>query len=110
MRSVGHPHRVLFTPEDLVEESRPVDTAPEGFQVGFDEELAGRYAECDGGFMDAEGNTGRDDFAGTLTGVYMEEGDPPTRWYLLGSLTKMPPNYMEQAVWCERNFLFIEGE
>ncbi len=53
---------------------------------------------------------GRQDFAGTLTGEYVEEGDPPWRWYLLGQLTLAPDTYIQDCVWCEEGNLFPAGE
>ena len=76
----------------------------------FDTALAGKYAECDGGGLTPGGLAAREDFAGTLTGVYLERGDPPTRWYLLANLTARPLDYEDDTVWCERGFLFVEGE
>lgn len=75
---------------------------------GFDETLAGRRAECDGGhgFVDSR-FAGRQDFAGTLTGDYVDHGDPPWRWYLLGDLTSYPEGYCDDTVWCESGHLFI---
>jgi hypothetical protein len=75
--------------------------------TGFDPELAGKRAECDGGSVDAEGHASREEFAGTLTGVFMEHGSPPTRWYLMMALTLKPPYYEQDSVWCEQGFLFV---
>jgi len=77
--------------------------------TGFDEGLAGRTAECDGGHGFA-GSTlaGRQDFAGILTGDYVDHGDPPWRWYLLGDLTLRPEGYLDDTVWCESGHLFID--
>jgi hypothetical protein len=74
---------------------------------GFDPAMAGKRAECDGGSVDAEGRAGREEFAGTLTGDYMEHGSPPWRWYLMTQLTRKPPDYEWDAVWCESGFLFV---
>lgn len=74
----------------------------------FDPELAGKRAECDGGGQVAGTHfAGREDFAGRLTGEYVEEGDPPWRWYLLTDLTLKPEGYPAEAVWCESGHLFV---
>lgn len=74
---------------------------------GFDPALAGKRAECDGGSVDSEGRASREEFGGTLTGEYLEYGEPPQRWYLLTALTLKPPYYEEDSVWCETGFLFV---
>lgn len=75
---------------------------------GFDADVAGRKAECDGGHGFAGSRlAGRQDFAGTLTGEYVDHGDPPWRWYLLGELTLRPEGYVADTVWCESGHLFI---
>jgi len=75
---------------------------------GFDEEKAGRCAECDGGHgVIGSRFAGREDFAGTLTGDYVDHGDPPWRWYLLGDLTVRPDTYKDDTVWCEEGNLFL---
>ncbi|HJN92002.1 MAG TPA: hypothetical protein QGF05_04655 [Dehalococcoidia bacterium] len=92
------------------DESVPGSVWPESTRTGFDPELAGKRAECDGGMVSAEGAASRDDFAGRLSGVYVEYGDPPQRWYLLEELTVKPADYGEDRVWCDREFVFVEGE
>lgn len=78
---------------------------------GVDAAIAGRRAECDGGHAIAGSHfAGRQEFAGTLTGDYVEAGDPPWRWYLLGELTRVPPGYPHDTVWCESGNLFIVDE
>jgi len=75
---------------------------------GFDAAVAGKRAECDGGHSIAGTHfAGREEFAGTLTGEYVDHGDPPWRWYLLGSLTRKPEGYPDDTVWCESGNLFI---
>lgn len=75
---------------------------------GFDEALAGRRAECDGGHAVAGTRlAGRQEFAGTLTGAYVDHGDPPWRWYLLADLTLKPDGYADDTVWCESGNLFV---
>jgi hypothetical protein len=71
--------------------------------------LAGKRAECDGGYVSG-GLASREDFAGTLSGEYIEEGDPPWRWYYLHKLTKKPEDYDDEGVWCETGFLFVMDE
>ena len=77
--------------------------------TGFDPELAGRRAEADGGFATSDGAVARAEFVGTLTGEFMEEGAPPSRWYLLANLVRKPDWYEWDQVWCEVRSLFLEG-
>lgn len=72
--------------------------------------MAGRRAECDGGHM-VEGThfAGREEFAGTLTGEFIEEGDPAWKWYRLTDLTTAPEGYPYGSVWCEAGNLYVEG-
>jgi hypothetical protein len=75
---------------------------------GREPSLAGRHAECDGGgAIPGTRFAGREDFAGTLTGEYVDHGEPPWRWYLLADLTRKPPGYPAEAVWCESENLFL---
>jgi hypothetical protein len=74
----------------------------------FDERVVGRHAECDGGGLSPDGRyIMREEFTGTLTGAFYEQGDPPWRWYLLGELTRKPGGYPGEAVWCESESLFL---
>lgn len=76
--------------------------------AGFDAERAGRRAECDGGAPEAATGLGtREEFSGTLTGQYVDHGDPPWRWYLMTDLTRKPDGYPWDAVWCESGNLFL---
>ena len=75
---------------------------------GFDPEKAGRVAECDGGRMiPGTRFAGREEFTGTLTGDYVDHGDPPWRWYLMQELTRKPENFEGDAVWCESASVFL---
>jgi hypothetical protein len=78
---------------------------------GFDPAMAGRRAECDGGAM-IEGThfATRQDFAGVLTGEYVDHGDPPWRWYLMKDLTLKPEGYLADCVWCESGMVFLVEE
>jgi hypothetical protein len=78
---------------------------------GFDAALRGRRAECDGG-KGLEGThfAGRQEFAGTLTGHFRDFGDYPWRWYLMADLTRKPPGYTHQAVWCDSGSVVFEDE
>lgn len=71
---------------------------------GFNPDYAGRRAECDGGGAIAGTRlAGRQDYAGTLTGDYIDHasGDaPPWRWYLMRDLTLKPQNCEDEAIWC----------
>jgi len=85
----------------------PLPTTP-----GFDSSVAGRRAECDGGGPVMGGRyAARQDFAGRLTGDYVDHGDPAWRWYLMKDLYVKPDGYPGDSVWCESNSLFfVEGE
>ena len=70
--------------------------------------MAGKRAECDGGGpLPGTKYAGREDFAGTLTGDYVDHGDPPWRWYLMRNLTLKPESFGDEAVWCESGNLFL---
>ena len=78
---------------------------------GFDPDMAGRVAECDGGHAVIGTHfAGREEFTGTLTAEYVDHGDPPWRWYLLGELTSRPEGYPHETVWCESGNLFVMDE
>ena len=75
---------------------------------GFDSERSGRRAECDGGgLVPGTHYAARQEFTGTLTGEYYEEGDPPWRWYLLNDLTRKPADFPYEAVWCESESIYL---
>ena len=75
---------------------------------GFDLALSGRSAECDGGrAIPGTHLVGREEFAGVLTGDYVDHGDPPWRWYLLAQLSRMPDGWPADAVWCESGSVFL---
>ena len=75
---------------------------------GFDAALSGRRAECDGGGPVAGGAVAaRQEFAGLLTGEYVDHGDPPWRWYLMTPLARKPEGYVWDAVWCDSDSLFF---
>jgi hypothetical protein len=78
---------------------------------GFDPDRAGRRAECDGGGP-VEGTrfAGRQEFAGVLTGDYVDHGDPPWRWYFMRDLFVKPENYLDEGVWCESESIFLIRE
>jgi hypothetical protein len=90
----------------------PTPSSPLPAIPGFDAGRAGKRAECDGGGPAALSNYAtRQDFTGTLTGDYVDHGDPPWRWYLMTDLTKKPDGYPWDSVWCESESLYlIEGE
>jgi hypothetical protein len=78
---------------------------------GFDPEMAGKRAECDGGGPIAGTRfAGRQEFTGTLTGEFVDHGDPPWRWYLMVDLTHKPEGYPADAVWCESESVFIQED
>jgi hypothetical protein len=86
-----------------VTEEKPVP------RYGFEPSVAGKVAECDGGSMMGPRLASRQDFRGTLTGEFVEEGDPPWRWYLMNELTLKPDSYAQDAVWCEVGNIFMGG-
>jgi len=75
---------------------------------GVDRTMAGKRAECDGGGL-IEGTrfAARQEFTGTLTGEYIDHGDPPWRWYLMTNLTRKPEGYVSDEVWCESGMIFL---
>jgi hypothetical protein len=84
---------------------------PSNAVAGFDEKLAGRRAECDGGGpLMGTHYAARLEFTGTLTGDYVDHGDPPWRWYLMVDLTEKPAGYPGNTVWCEVNSIFCIDE
>jgi len=77
----------------------------------IDPAYAGKRAECDGGApIPGTRMAGRQEFAGTLTGEFVEEGDPAWRWYRMTDLTRKPDEFDAVAVWCLHGNLFVEGE
>jgi len=77
-------------------------------RAGFDPELAGRLAECDGGGAVLDTRWGRrEEFRGRLTGEYVDHGDPPWRWYRMVELDQKPEDFAAEAVWCESGNLFV---
>ncbi len=80
-------------------------------EPGIDPTRAGRRAECDGGgLVMGSRYAARQEFTGTLTGEYYEEGDPPWRWYRMEELTGKPADYPFEAIWCEAESLFLLDE
>ncbi len=76
---------------------------------GFNPDYAGKYAECDGGgFIEGTHLAGRQEFAGTLTGDYVDHGDPSWRWYLMTDLVLKPDQWEGTAVWCLEGNLFLD--
>ena len=83
-------------------------TDPLPTRRGFDPKLAGKRADCDGGGHVAGTHfAGRQEFTGTLTGEFVDHGDPPWRWYLMVNLTRKPDGYPNDAVWCESGSVFV---
>ena len=78
---------------------------------GYDPSMADRQAECDGGGPTALARfAARQDFAGRLTGEYIDHGDPPWRWYLMIDLSRKPDGYAWDRVWCESGSIFLVDE
>ena len=80
-------------------------------EYGFDPDVTGRLAECDGGTPTQGGPAGmlgsRDFFRGRLTGRYYDAAGPSWRWFELAELTVKPDEHGEDTVWCEQSFLFL---
>lgn len=91
----------------VIEWARSVRTNPLPTRPGFDSAIAGKLAECDGGGLVTGGFPARQEFAGTLTGEYVDHGDPPWRWYLMVDLFRKPDGYPTDAVWCESASVFL---
>ena len=92
------------------DETRPAQP-PRPVSRGVDPAMKGRRAECDGGGpILGTRYAGRQEFTGTLTGEYVDHGDPPWRWYLMKDLTVKPDTYLEDTVWCEKDSLFLIEE
>jgi hypothetical protein len=92
-------------------DSQP-DAQPESpFSAGFEPALRDLEAECDGG-RPIEGThfAGRQSFTGRLTGHYRDYGPYPWRWYLLGSLTRKPEGFAQDAVWCDAESLYAVAD
>lgn len=90
-------------------ESAPHSVLPP-YRSGFDAAAQGRLAECDGGRMLAGTHfAGRQEFCGRLTGDIREFGPDRWRWYLMTELTRQPPGYAFEAVWCaEASLTYLE--
>ena len=89
--------------EGLLMTDQPLPT-----RHGFDPAMAGKRAECDGGGPSAMAKYAqREEFAGTLTGEYVDHGDPPWRWYLMTDLTRKPEGYGWDSVWCEEGSVYL---
>ncbi len=90
--------------------SDPGPAPSDAIRVSFDEALAGRRAEADGGAHVEGTQFGfRAEFEGTLTGRRLVQGDPPWHWLELGDLTGKPEDFADSTVWCEESFVYIEG-
>jgi hypothetical protein len=77
-------------------------------RAGFDEAMAGRQAECDGGTPTPTGGGTREEFTGVLTGEYVDHGEnPPWRWYRMTQLSRKPDGYEFDEVWCEKDSLYV---
>ena len=80
-------------------------------EPGMDPERAGKRAECDGGgLVMGSRYAARQEFTGTLTGEYFDEGSPPWRWYRMIDLTHKPNDFPFTSVWCESESLFLIDE
>ena len=77
---------------------------------GFDPQMAGKVADCDGGGPTGERYATREYFTGTLTGEYVDHGDPPWRWYRMTNFTQKPEGYAFDSVWCESGSLYLGDE
>ncbi len=86
-------------------------TEPQPSNKGFDQEMADKIVECDGGGAIAGTKfAGRQEFVGRATGEYIDHGDPPWRWYLVVDLTLKPEGYPGDAVWCESGSVYVKSD
>jgi len=84
---------------------------PIALRRGFDERMAGKLAECDGGGpVRGTPYAGFQEFTGRLTGEYFDHGEPPWRWYLMVDLVRKPDNYEQDSVWCEAGSIYLVDE
>ena len=78
-------------------------------EVSFDEQLAGKHADADGGSHVPGTNFGaRQAFSGTLTGRRMTQGDPPWHFLELSDLTEKPEGFEHKAVWCHEADVYLD--
>jgi hypothetical protein len=96
-------------------------TAPESSSDGeiriyFDETLAGRPVQADGGSDASDASHGdqvarisRETFEGKLTGRRFDQGDPPWRFMEVGNLKK-PDGSEGDTVWCEESYVYFMDE
>jgi hypothetical protein len=93
---------------DVRQENGEVASQPLPAHQGFDPEMAGKRAECDGGgAIEGTRFAVRQDFTGTLTGEYVDHGEPAWRWYLMVDLVQKPAGYPWDSVWCESGSIFL---
>ncbi len=92
----------------------PIVTPREGeapeydVRVTFDDTLAGRLVEADGGAEIEGGMAGyRTTFKGTLTGRRMSQGDPPWKWLELEKLTEAPTDFASGTVWVDEAYVYL---
>ena len=80
-------------------------------ELSFDESLAGRRAEADGGsHVPGTNFAARQAFAGTLTGRRMSQGDPPWHFLELGDLTEKPEGFGHDRVWCHEGDVYVDKD
>jgi hypothetical protein len=82
--------------------------------VYFDESVAGRRVQADGGSEAKDAAHGgsfaiasREMFEGRLTGRRLDQGDPPWRWLEIGDLSEKPEGFEQQTVWCEESYVYF---
>ena len=75
----------------------------------MDPERAGRRAECDGGgLVMGSRYAARQEFTGTLTGEYYDEGDPSVALVQNDRPDPQAPTHFPfESVWCEAESLFL---
>ena len=79
--------------------------------VTFDESIAGKHAEADGGsHVPGTNFAARQSFAGTLTGRRMAQGDPPWQFLERGDFTEKPEGFKHQLVWCHEGDVYLDEE
>jgi len=75
----------------------------------YDDSIAGKYAEADGGsHVPGTNFAARQSFAGRLTGRRMTQGNPPWRFLEIGEFTEKPEGFTHEMVWCHEDDVYID--
>jgi hypothetical protein len=89
-------------------------SAADAEQLSYDDAIAGRRVQADGGSIVDSARSGfvvtaaaREAFEGILTGRRLDIGDPPWRWLEIGDLSEKPAGFDAQTVWCDETFVYF---